>query len=58
MDLLREELNVEPRLIKGHGGIFEVRVGDAVVARKTFSGFPTEHEIVQAVAAALPGGGA
>lgn len=57
MDLLREELNVEPRLIKGHGGIFEVRVDDAVVARKTFSGFPTEDDILRAVAAALPGKG-
>jgi selenoprotein W-related protein len=56
VDLLREELGVDVRLIKGHGGIFEVRVGDSVVAKKTFSGFPLEHDIVRAVAGALQAG--
>ena len=37
----------------GHGGIFTVAVGDAVVARKTFSGFPDNEEIVREVAKAL-----
>jgi len=55
VDVLREELGVEARLLKGHGGVFEVRVGDALVAKKTFDGFPTEDEIVRAVAGAIGG---
>jgi len=55
VDVLREELGIEARLIKGHGGIFEVRVGDRVVAKKTFSGFPLEDEVVRAVEGALNG---
>jgi selenoprotein W-related protein len=57
VDVLREELGIEARLIKGHGGIFEVRVGDRVVAKKTFSGFPLEDEVVRAVEGALNGPG-
>lgn len=53
--MLREELGVEARLLRGHGGVFEVRVGDALVAKKTFDGFPTEDEIVRAVAGAIGG---
>lgn len=48
--MLREELGVEAALLKGHGGIFTVAVDGEVVARKTWSGFPTEEEIVSAVA--------
>ncbi len=51
--MLREELGVEAKLTKGHGGIFTVAVGGEVVARKTWSGFPTEAEIVLAVAKRL-----
>jgi selenoprotein W-related protein len=57
VDLLREELGIEARLIKGHGGIFEVRVAENVVAKKTFSGFPQDDDIVRAVAGALTGSG-
>lgn len=53
MDVLREELGVEATMIKGHNGIFEVRVNGAVVAKKTFDGFPDEHAIVRAVQKAL-----
>lgn len=51
--MLREEVGVAATLIKGQGGIFEVRVGDRVVAKKTFDGFPSEDEIVLAVASSL-----
>lgn len=53
MEILREEVAVEADLIKGHGGIFEVAVDGKVVAKKTFVGFPSEHDITQAVAKAL-----
>ena len=53
--MLREELGVEATLAKGHGGIFTVAVGGEIVARKTWSGFPTEDEIVRAVAQKLEG---
>lgn len=54
--MLREEFGVEARLIPGRGGIFEVRVDDRVVAKKTFDGFPMEDEIVRAVAALIARG--
>lgn len=42
----------------GHGGIFTVAVGDRVVARKTFDGFPDNELIVREVERALRGAGA
>ena len=36
----------------GSGGIFEVSVDGKVVARRGFMGFPSEQEIVSAVAEA------
>lgn len=48
--MLREKLGVEVELVKGHGGIFTVAVDEKIVARKTFLGFPSEDEIVAAVA--------
>lgn len=51
--MLREELGVEAALIRGHGGIFTVAVEGQVVARKTFSGFPDEEEILRSVQRAL-----
>jgi predicted Rdx family selenoprotein len=53
VDVLREELGVEATLIRGHGGIFTVAVDGAVVARKTWDGFPDEEAIVRAVQKAL-----
>ena len=50
--MLKEELGLEAELKQGSGGIFEVSVGGAVVAKRGFSGFPTEEEIVQAVSKA------
>jgi selenoprotein W-related protein len=51
--VLKEQLDVEPELVPGSGGIFEVEVDGKVVARKTRTGFPDEQEIVDAVARAL-----
>ena len=52
MDALRDALDVEAQLIKGRGGIFEVKVDGQVVAKKTYDGFPTNEQIVEAVRAA------
>jgi selenoprotein W-related protein len=49
---LQRELGVATRLIPGAGGIFEVKVGDEVVATKTAGHFPEHSEIVAAVKAA------
>lgn len=51
--MLREELGVEATLIGGRSGIFEVKVADVVVAKKTWDGFPSEDAILQAVRKAL-----
>ena len=39
-------------LIRGAGGIFEVRVDGAVVSKKTLAGFPENDAIIEAVGAA------
>jgi selenoprotein W-related protein len=44
---------MEPELIPGSGGIFEVAVDGKVVAKKGKNGFPTEIEVVDAVRQAL-----
>jgi len=54
VDVLREELGIEAKLVKGSGGIFTVAVGGTVVVKKTPSGFPSEGAIVAAVRAAVP----
>lgn len=51
--MLREELDVETELIRGSGGIFEVKVDGNVVAKKTILGFPEEEEIVRSVGKVL-----
>lgn len=48
--MLREELGVDAKLVRGSGGIFTVAVDGEVVAQKTWKGFPTEDEMVAAVA--------
>ncbi|OMI04655.1 hypothetical protein BSN85_26365 [Bradyrhizobium brasilense] len=50
--LLRERLGVDATLIPGKGGIFQVKLGDEVVARRTKGQFPDAAEIVAAVTAA------
>lgn len=53
--MLREELDIDTELIRGSGGIFEVKVDGKVVAKKTIFGFPEEAEIVNRVGKALGG---
>ena len=50
---MKEELDVEATLVKGHSGIFEVAVAGKVVAAKGRAGFPSESEVVDAVSRAL-----
>lgn len=49
---LREHLAVDATLVAGSGGVFEVKVGDQTVAKRTWRHFPDANEIVAAVAAA------
>ncbi|QOZ30249.1 SelT/SelW/SelH family protein [Bradyrhizobium sp. CCBAU 51753] len=50
--LLRRRLGLDATLVPGKGGIFEVRLGDKVVAKRAKGHFPDAAEIVAAVAAA------
>lgn len=53
---MKEELGIDAELKVGSGGIFEVAVDGQVVAKRGFTGFPSEDEIVTAVAnASKPG---
>jgi len=47
-----DSIKIGKTLVPGTGGIFEVRVGDKVVAKRSMGHFPDEIEIVKAVAAA------
>ena len=49
---LQKQLALAATLVPGTGGIFEVRVGDEVVARRVQGHFPDTAEIVKAVTAA------
>jgi selenoprotein W-related protein len=53
---LQKELALTATLVPGAGGIFEVRVGDEVVAKRAKGHFPETTEIVAAVAAAVKAG--
>lgn len=53
---LREKLALVATLVPGKGGIFEVRVGDEIVAKRVKGHFPETTEIVKAVSAAVKGG--
>lgn len=48
---LERKFGVTAELVPGKGGIFEVRVGDKVVAKRVQGHFPGTAEIVEAVAA-------
>jgi hypothetical protein len=52
-DLLKKELGVETELIGGDRGEFTVWVGDQVVARKNWLGFPADEKVLEAVRAGL-----
>jgi hypothetical protein len=51
--LLKKELGVETSLIKGERGEFTVWVGETIVARKTWLGFPDDEKALAAVREAL-----
>jgi selenoprotein W-related protein len=52
---LQASLGIEPTIVAGSGGIFEVKVDDAIVCRRTVGHFPDVAEIVSAVTSALAG---
>lgn len=53
-DLLKQELGIaEVGLIPGGRGEFSVRVGETVVAQKSWLGFPDEQKVLAAVRNAL-----
>jgi hypothetical protein len=52
-ELLKKELGVETKLIEGDRGEFTVWVGETVVARKNWLGFPDDEKVLVAVREAL-----
>lgn len=54
-ELLKRELGVETKLVEGGRGEFTVWVGDEVVARKGWFGFPEDEKVLAAVREALKG---
>ena len=54
-ELLKRELGVETKLIEGGRGEFTVWVGDEVVAKKGWFGFPEDEKVLAAVREALEG---
>ena len=50
---MKRELNVETKLIEGGRGEFTVWVGDEVVAKKGWFGFPEDEKVLAAVREAL-----
>jgi hypothetical protein len=51
--LIKEATGVDTELVEGKRGEFTVWVGDAVVAKKDWRGFPSEPDAVAAVQRAL-----
>jgi selenoprotein W-related protein len=49
---LRRQLALEADLVAGKGGVFQVKLGDRIVASRSKGHFPGTDEIVAAVAAA------
>jgi hypothetical protein len=52
-DLLERELKVSARLVEGDRGEFTVWVGDRVVSKKNWLGFPSDEKVLEAVREAL-----
>ena len=52
-DLLKKELGVETKLVAGDRGEFTVWVGEEVVAKKNWLGFPDDEKVLTAVRQAL-----
>ncbi len=54
-----ERFGTRPELIKGRGGVFEVKLGDELLFSKKASGrFPMPGEVVEALAQRLEDAGA
>lgn len=51
-ELLHERLGLDAALVPSKGGIFEVKLGGTIVAKRAKGHFPDAEEIVAAVAAA------
>lgn len=50
---IKERFNVDPELIKGRGGIFEVKVAeDLIFSKKQVGRFPTDDEILEKLGSA------
>ncbi|OKO80706.1 hypothetical protein AC629_26860 [Bradyrhizobium sp. NAS80.1] len=49
---LHQQLAIESDLVPGTGGIFQVKLGDQIVASRSKGHFPATDEIVAAVTAA------
>ena len=52
-ELLERELKVSTRLVEGDRGEFTVWVGERVVSKKTWLGFPADEKVLEAVREAL-----
>ena len=52
-EALHASLGIEPTIIAGSGGIFEVKVDGVVVCRRTPDLFPDTKDVVVAVTGAL-----
>ena len=45
---LKDQFNIESKLIEGSGGVFEVRIdGDLVFSKKIAGRFPEDSEIIE-----------
>jgi hypothetical protein len=51
--LLKHDLGVDAELVEGKRSEFTVWVGDGLVAEKSWSGFPSDEDVVAGVRAAL-----
>lgn len=52
-ELLERELKVSVELVQGDRGEFTVWVGDQLVSKKNWLGFPADEKVLEAVRAAL-----
>ncbi len=52
-DLLERELKISAQLVEGDRGEFTVWVGDHVVSKKNWLGFPADENVLEAVRSAL-----
>ena len=47
---LKDQFNIESKLIEGSGGVFDVRVdGELIFSKKVAGRFPEDNEIIEIV---------